>query len=156
MLHRNLLYTAITRARNHIALIGQQDALRSAVRQTGARRHTALDTPPPRRPVRCRNPEPLARIALTLRAAPTVRNTDRYQQKAELRMRRASGSLRPCSSARGAQAALRAGNPDPGADLAIPADVDTSDRDPQILASPRQLEGIHGRSATACPQPIMS
>lgn len=42
MLQRNLLYTAITRAKNHIALIGQKDALNLAVRQTGTRRHTAL------------------------------------------------------------------------------------------------------------------
>jgi exodeoxyribonuclease V alpha subunit len=42
MLQRNLLYTAITRAQKMIVLVGQPQALQTAVRHTGARRNTAL------------------------------------------------------------------------------------------------------------------
>ncbi|MFB6394874.1 ATP-dependent RecD-like DNA helicase [Polymorphospora sp. 2-325] len=44
MLQRNLLYTAITRARKIVVLVGSRRALAAAVRTVGAgRRHTALD-----------------------------------------------------------------------------------------------------------------
>jgi exodeoxyribonuclease V alpha subunit len=44
MLRRNLLYTAITRARKLVVLVGSRRALAAAVRTVGAgRRHTALD-----------------------------------------------------------------------------------------------------------------
>jgi exodeoxyribonuclease V alpha subunit len=43
MLQRNLLYTAVTRAKKLVVLVGSQRALAQAVRATGAgRRHTAL------------------------------------------------------------------------------------------------------------------
>lgn len=42
LLRRNLLYTAITRAKKLIVLVGQRDALRAAVNRKGGRRHTAL------------------------------------------------------------------------------------------------------------------
>ncbi|MFV2102081.1 ATP-dependent RecD-like DNA helicase [Micromonospora sp. LOL_024] len=44
MLQRNLLYTAITRAKQLVVLVGSRRALHAAVRTVGAgRRHTALD-----------------------------------------------------------------------------------------------------------------
>ncbi|BCJ69981.1 ATP-dependent RecD-like DNA helicase [Polymorphospora rubra] len=44
MLQRNLLYTAVTRARKLVVLVGSRRALAAAVRTVGAgRRHTALD-----------------------------------------------------------------------------------------------------------------
>ncbi|MEV0728372.1 ATP-dependent RecD-like DNA helicase [Polymorphospora sp. NPDC050346] len=44
MLQRNLLYTAVTRARKIVVLVGSRRALAAAVRTVGAgRRHTALD-----------------------------------------------------------------------------------------------------------------
>ena len=44
MLQRNLLYTAVTRARKLVVLVGSTKAIGQAVRVTGAgRRHTALD-----------------------------------------------------------------------------------------------------------------
>jgi exodeoxyribonuclease V alpha subunit len=42
LLRRNLLYTAITRAKTMVVLVGQPKALRIAVEQTGERRNTAL------------------------------------------------------------------------------------------------------------------
>ena len=43
MLQRNLLYTAIARAKNLVVLVGSRRALAAAVRTVGARRrHTAL------------------------------------------------------------------------------------------------------------------
>jgi UvrD-like helicase C-terminal domain len=43
MLQRNLLYTAVTRARRLVVLVGSRRALAKAVRTQGAgRRHTAL------------------------------------------------------------------------------------------------------------------
>jgi exodeoxyribonuclease V alpha subunit len=42
LLRRNLLYTAITRAKAMVVLVGQPRALRMAVEQTGGRRNTAL------------------------------------------------------------------------------------------------------------------
>lgn len=42
LLRRNLLYTAITRAKAMVVLVGQPRALRMAVEQTGDRRNTAL------------------------------------------------------------------------------------------------------------------
>jgi exodeoxyribonuclease V alpha subunit len=43
MLQRNLLYTAVTRAKRLVVLVGSQRALAQAVRATGSgRRHTAL------------------------------------------------------------------------------------------------------------------
>jgi len=43
MLQRNLLYTAVTRARRLVVLVGSRRALAAAVRTVGAgRRHTAL------------------------------------------------------------------------------------------------------------------
>ena len=38
MLQRNLLYTAITRARERVVLVGQLDAVRRAVTNAGSRR----------------------------------------------------------------------------------------------------------------------
>jgi exodeoxyribonuclease V alpha subunit len=44
MLRRNLLYTAVTRARKLVVLAGSRRALAVAVRTKGSgRRHTALD-----------------------------------------------------------------------------------------------------------------
>jgi len=44
MLQRNLLYTAVTRARKLVVLVGSRRALAQAVRAVSAgRRHTALD-----------------------------------------------------------------------------------------------------------------
>ena len=44
MLQRNLLYTAVTRAKKLVVLVGSKRAIGQAVRQVGAgRRHTALD-----------------------------------------------------------------------------------------------------------------
>ena len=44
MLQRNLLYTAVTRAKKLVVLVGSRRALAAAVRTVGAgRRHTALD-----------------------------------------------------------------------------------------------------------------
>jgi exodeoxyribonuclease V alpha subunit len=44
MLQRNLLYTAVTRAKRTVVLVGSKRALAKAVRTEGAgRRHTALD-----------------------------------------------------------------------------------------------------------------
>jgi len=44
MLQRNLLYTAVTRAKQLVVLVGSAKAIGQAVRVTGAgRRHTALD-----------------------------------------------------------------------------------------------------------------
>ena len=44
MLQRNLLYTAITRAKKLVVLVGSKKALGQAVRTVGAgRRHTTLD-----------------------------------------------------------------------------------------------------------------
>ena len=44
MLQRNLLYTAVTRARQLVVLVGSTKAIGQAVRVAGAgRRHTALD-----------------------------------------------------------------------------------------------------------------
>ena len=44
MLQRNLLYTAVTRAKKLVVLVGSTKAIGQAVRVTGAgRRHTALD-----------------------------------------------------------------------------------------------------------------
>jgi len=44
MLQRNLLYTAVTRAKKLVVLVGSKKAIGQAVRVTGAgRRHTALD-----------------------------------------------------------------------------------------------------------------
>ena len=43
MLQRNLLYTAVTRAKRLVVLVGSQRALAQAVRATGSgRRHTGL------------------------------------------------------------------------------------------------------------------
>jgi exodeoxyribonuclease V alpha subunit len=43
MLQRNLLYTAVTRAKKLVVLAGSRRALAAAVRTTGAgRRHTSL------------------------------------------------------------------------------------------------------------------
>ena len=43
MLQRNLLYTAVTRAKKLVVLVGSPRAIGQAVRVTGAgRRHTAL------------------------------------------------------------------------------------------------------------------
>jgi hypothetical protein len=43
MLQRNLLYTAVTRAKQLVVLVGSSKALGQAVRTTGSRRrHTAL------------------------------------------------------------------------------------------------------------------
>jgi exodeoxyribonuclease V alpha subunit len=42
LLQRNLLYTAVTRGRRLVVLIGQPRAIGLAVRQTGARRLTRL------------------------------------------------------------------------------------------------------------------
>jgi exodeoxyribonuclease V alpha subunit len=43
MLQRNLLYTAVTRAKKLVVLVGSRRALTGAVRTVGAgRRHTAL------------------------------------------------------------------------------------------------------------------
>jgi exodeoxyribonuclease V alpha subunit len=43
MLQRNLLYTAVTRAKQLVVLVGSPRALGQAVRATGSsRRHTAL------------------------------------------------------------------------------------------------------------------
>jgi exodeoxyribonuclease V alpha subunit len=43
MLQRNLLYTAVTRAKQLVVLVGSQRALAQAVRAAGSgRRHTAL------------------------------------------------------------------------------------------------------------------
>src|SRR6266545_3548724 len=42
MLARNLLYTAVTRARRLVVLVGSRRALAKAVRTDGAGRHTAL------------------------------------------------------------------------------------------------------------------
>jgi exodeoxyribonuclease V alpha subunit len=43
MLQRNLLYTAVTRAKKLVVLVGSRRALAAAVRTVGAgRRHTAL------------------------------------------------------------------------------------------------------------------
>ena len=43
MLQRNLLYTAVTRAKQLVVLVGSRRALGQAVRATGSgRRHTAL------------------------------------------------------------------------------------------------------------------
>jgi exodeoxyribonuclease V alpha subunit len=42
MLRRRLLYTLITRARSHVILVGQLQALEMAVQQLGRRRHTGL------------------------------------------------------------------------------------------------------------------
>ena len=43
MLQRNLLYTAVTRAKKLVVLVGSRRALAAAVRTLGAgRRHTAL------------------------------------------------------------------------------------------------------------------
>ena len=43
MLQRNLLYTAVTRAKQLVVLVGSRRALAAAVRTVGAgRRHTAL------------------------------------------------------------------------------------------------------------------
>jgi exodeoxyribonuclease V alpha subunit len=45
MLQRNLLYTAVTRAKQLVVLVGSPRALGQAVRATGSgRRHTALAT----------------------------------------------------------------------------------------------------------------
>jgi exodeoxyribonuclease V alpha subunit len=44
MLQRNLLYTAVTRAKKLVVLVGSERALGQAVRTAGSgRRHTALD-----------------------------------------------------------------------------------------------------------------
>jgi exodeoxyribonuclease V alpha subunit len=44
MLQRNLLYTAVTRAKKLVVLVGSRKAIGQAVRAVGAgRRHTALD-----------------------------------------------------------------------------------------------------------------
>ena len=44
MLQRNLLYTAVTRAKKLVVLVGSKKAIGQAVRAVGAgRRHTALD-----------------------------------------------------------------------------------------------------------------
>jgi exodeoxyribonuclease V alpha subunit len=44
MLQRNLLYTAVTRAKKLVVLVGSERALAQAVRTAGSgRRHTALD-----------------------------------------------------------------------------------------------------------------
>ena len=44
MLQRNLLYTAVTRAKKLVVLVGSPKAIGQAVRVTGAgRRHTALN-----------------------------------------------------------------------------------------------------------------
>jgi exodeoxyribonuclease V alpha subunit len=44
MLQRNLLYTAVTRAKKLVVLVGSRRALAQAVRAVSAgRRHTALD-----------------------------------------------------------------------------------------------------------------
>ena len=44
MLQRNLLYTAVTRAKKLVVLVGYAKAIGQAVRVTGAaRRHTALN-----------------------------------------------------------------------------------------------------------------
>jgi exodeoxyribonuclease V alpha subunit len=44
MLQRNLLYTAITRAKKLVVLVGSKKAISQAVRTAGAgRRHTTLD-----------------------------------------------------------------------------------------------------------------
>jgi exodeoxyribonuclease V alpha subunit len=44
MLQRNLLYTAVTRAKKLVVLVGSRKAIAQAVRAVGAgRRHTALD-----------------------------------------------------------------------------------------------------------------
>ena len=46
MLQRNLLYTAITRAKKLVVLVGSRRASAAAVRTVGAgRRHTALTCP---------------------------------------------------------------------------------------------------------------
>jgi exodeoxyribonuclease V alpha subunit len=43
MLQRNLLYTAVTRAKKLVVLVGSKKAIGQAVRTVGAgRRHTAL------------------------------------------------------------------------------------------------------------------
>ena len=42
MLARNLLYTAVTRARQSVVLVGSRRALAKAVRTDGAGRYTAL------------------------------------------------------------------------------------------------------------------
>ncbi|GII22905.1 ATP-dependent RecD-like DNA helicase [Planosporangium mesophilum] len=53
MLQRNLLYTAVTRAKKLVVLVGSRRALAAAVRTVGAgRRHTALDHRLGRRPGR--------------------------------------------------------------------------------------------------------
>jgi exodeoxyribonuclease V alpha subunit len=44
MLQRNLLYTAVTRAKKLVVLVGSRKAIGQAVRAVGTgRRHTALD-----------------------------------------------------------------------------------------------------------------
>jgi exodeoxyribonuclease V alpha subunit len=43
MLQRNLLYTAVTRAKKLVVLVGSQKALGQAVRTVAGRRHTTLD-----------------------------------------------------------------------------------------------------------------
>jgi exodeoxyribonuclease V alpha subunit len=44
MLQRNLLYTAVTRAKKLVVLVGAKKAIAQAIRVAGAgRRHTALD-----------------------------------------------------------------------------------------------------------------
>ena len=42
MLHRNLLYTAITRAKKLVVLVGSRRALAAAVRTVSPTRYTAL------------------------------------------------------------------------------------------------------------------
>jgi exodeoxyribonuclease V alpha subunit len=42
MLHRNLLYTAITRAKQLVVLVGSRRALTAAVRTTSPTRYTTL------------------------------------------------------------------------------------------------------------------
>ena len=65
MLQRNLLYTAVTRARRLVVLVGSRRALAKAVRTEGAgRRYTALATRLQRRGERIASPEaPLRRVA---------------------------------------------------------------------------------------------
>jgi exodeoxyribonuclease V alpha subunit len=42
MLRRNLFYTALTRAKQGVVLVGQPEALELAIKQTAPRRHTGL------------------------------------------------------------------------------------------------------------------
>ena len=109
MLQRNLMYTAITRAKKVVVLVGSERALAQAVRTPGRRPPPHRPHPPPQRPPRLTSTHPLGLAATLIDALPGLTANRHPMQAVGTRSGSDQGSV-PGQSAPGNQSEVPPGS----------------------------------------------